>query len=493
MIPGTESVRAPEPFFSPDGRWVGFYANSRLQKVSVLGGAAITICEADLPVGASWGDNDQIVFGQGPGGVHRVNSAGGTPEVVVKVDAAQGEFALSPEVLPDGRTLLFTLRRGGSEQVQVVALSLDSGAQRTVVDGGRDSRYVPPGYLIYGRGDTLMAAAFDAERFEIEGAPVPAVTGIDTSVSSGLLPYDVSKEGTLVYRPIERTISSASWALRSGLIEELPMEPRNYRLPRISPDGNRVAAIVDRDIWIYDLSRELWSRLTSTADVSRLAWFPDGQSLIFSSARNGVDNLYRQAVHASGPATRLTVGTVDQHIDSVSPDGRTALFHEHRGGASDLWLLTIGEGLRSRPLVATEFHDRTGIFSPNGQWIAYTSNERGQSDIYIRAIDDSGGTMLAASGQGPVWSPDGRELFYVADGKLMAIDVRMESSVQFGEPRSVLATGYSLLIGPMPNYDIDPNGERFFVLSASGEQDRINVVVNWRTELAALVSGELRQ
>ena len=493
VIPGTEHVRAPEPFFSPDGTWVGFYAGGRLQKISVRGGEPITICETDAPIGVSWGQDDVIVYGQGSKGIHRVSGVGGEPEVLVEVEEENGEFALGPQMLPDGKTILFTLRRSGDiDEAQIVAQSLESGRRTILVSGGRDARYVPPGYLVYGRGNTLMAAAFDPGRLEVEGAPVPAVSGVQTR-TSGLMRYSVSSDGTLIYGPRQLGTVTAMWVDRSGAIAPLSMRARRYVRPRISGDGRQIVSIIDDDLWIYEIERELWSRLTSTGDVSRVAWAPDGKSVVFSSSRNGVDNLYRQSVDAAGAAEQLTRGTVNEHVDSVSPDGRTIVFHDHAPrGVTDLWLLSLDGSGEPQPLLRTEFNDRTAQFSPSGDWIAYTSDERGGTDIYLRRVDGTAEKVLVSPGNAPVWSPDGRELFFVNEGDLRVVDVSAEGSVRVGLSRLVFdVTEYYISSGPIPNYDITPDGKKFFVLRGDGSYrgDVIEVVVNWRQEMNQLLAA----
>ena len=495
VIPGTEKIRAPEPFFSPDGSWVGFYTSGRLQKVSVRGGEPITICETDSPMGVSWGVDDVIVFGQGSKGIHRVSSAGGDPEVIIEVDEEKGEFAIAPQMLPDGDTVVFTLRSGGDwNEAKIVAQSLESGIRKVLVSGGRDARYVPPGHLVYGRGSTLMAVAFDPDRLEVTGAPASSVVGVQTFEGNVLMRYSVSNDGTLIYAPEQVGNLTAVWVDRTGAMELLSMAARPYALPRISPAGRWIVAIIDADLWVYEIERGLWSRLTSTGDVSRVAWTPDGKSVVFSSSRNGVDNLYRQSVDAAGVAEQLTHGTVAEHVDSVSADGRSIVFHDHAArGVTDLWLLSLDGSGEPQPLLRTEFNDRTATFSPSGDWIAYTSDERARTDIYIRRVDGTGEKVLVSPGNAPVWSPDGRELFFVNEGGLRVVDVGTEGAVRVGPPRLVFdASQYYVASGPMPNYDITPDGKRFFVLRGDGSYRGavIEVVVNWRQELKQLLAAE---
>ena len=205
-------------------------------------------------------------------------------------------------------------------------------------------------------------------------------------------------------------------------------------------------------------------------------------------------HLYRQSVDAAGAAEQLTRGTVNEHVDSVSPDGHTVVFHDHAArGVTDLWLLSLDGSGEPQPLLRTEFNDRTAKFSPSGEWIAYTSDERGGTDIYLRRADGTAEKVLVSPGIAPVWSPDRQELFFVNDGGLRVVDVSTEGSVRVGPSRLVFnVSQYYIASGPMPNYDITPDGKKFFVLGGDGSYrgDVIEVVVNWRQELKQFLAAE---
>ena len=247
QLPAVAITEGVSPFFSSDGQWLGFWQEGQLKKVSVNGGAPIVLCASAIPFGASWASDDTILYGQGPGGIWRVSAAGGTPENLVKVNA--GERAHGPQLLPGGRAVLFTLGQGGEgwDDAQIVVQSLDGGARRVVVAGGTDARYLPTGHLVYALRGSLLALPFDVGRLEVTGGPVPLVDDVAQSVGgvTGAAQFAVSGDGTLVYVPASSLSVAATarfvWVDRMGHEEPVSAPPRLYLVPRLSPDGGRVA------------------------------------------------------------------------------------------------------------------------------------------------------------------------------------------------------------------------------------------------------------
>ena len=334
-LSGTEGSAPTIPFFSPDGQWIGFYStrDSQLKKIAVTGGAAVTLCDASNPLGARWGADDTIVFGQGAAGIFQVPGAGGTPELLIAVNAEQAERAHGPQVLPGGAAVLFTLAGEGGFQAwndaQIVVESLDSGERRVVIDGATDARYLPTGHLVYALAGTLLAVPFDVDRLEVTGGPVPLVEGVRHATLTGAANFDVSRDGSLTYLPgvagagVEHALA---WVDREGREEPLAAEPRTYIYPRISPDGSRVALDVrdqERDIWIWDFARETLTRLTFGPGPDYYpVWTPDGEHVAFSSGREGTLNLFLRAADGTGAVNRLTESPNVQYPYAFSSDGQ---------------------------------------------------------------------------------------------------------------------------------------------------------------------------
>ena len=310
-VRGTEGG-AQQPFFSPDGEWVGFftgYAGGQLKKVSVSGGAASNLCEAKLLFGAQWRADDTIIFGLGGAGILRVSAEGGTPEVLVPLDATTGEAAHGPQVLPGDKAVLFTLGSVGNwDNAKIAVHSLESGQTRILIERGRGARYVGTGHLLYALDETLWAAPFDVDNLEVTGSPVPMVNGVLTTGFAGGAHFSVSDAGSLVYLSSDLGERTLVWVDRQGNEEVLAAEPQAYGNPDLSPDGKHLALGISNDIWTYDLARSTFTRLSSgygSAVAPR--WSPDGRRIVFSSGREGIGiNLFWTASDGTGEVERLT-------------------------------------------------------------------------------------------------------------------------------------------------------------------------------------------
>ena len=504
-IRGTEGG-ARSPFFSPDGEWVGFDAGGgQLKKVAVSGGAPVTLCDAQTPLGARWGADDSIVFGQRGIGIMQVSAEGGTPEILIPLKGT-AEVGHGPQVLPGERAVLFTLGDGTNwDDAQIVVHSLETDERKVLIESGRDARYVPTGHLVYVFDGTLLAVPFDLDKLEVTGGPIPMAEDIRIArdrANSGAAQFSVSDTGALVYvtggDPGERTLV---WVDRDGREETLAAEPRDYRYPRISPDGGRVALDVrdqENDIWIWDFARETLTRHTFAPGGDMYpVWTPDGRRIAFSSGRNGVPNLYWKAADGTGVVERLTEREHAQYSYAFTPDGRQLLFSEPRKSGRDR-SLNQGSDLRvlslegsPEPLLETEFSELNGEISPDGRWLAYQSNASGQDEIYVRPFPNiEEGQWLISNGGGtrPLWARDGQELFYLAPGaRLMAVGVQTEPSFAPGNAEEVFEGYWAGALGR--TYDISPDGERFLMIkeSAGGDSPEFILVQNWFEELKRLV------
>jgi serine/threonine-protein kinase len=528
-IRGTEGAltslvaSARNPFFSPDGRWIGFWQNGEMKKVSVEGGAPIALCPADNPWGASWSADGTILFGQGPKGIMRVPAAGGTPELVVEVDP--GEMAHGPQLLPGGRAILFTLRPSGAEtwdESRIVVQSLTTGERKEVIKGGSDARYLSTGHLLYTRGGTILAVGFDVDALEVIGGPVSMidVVSVAGAIATGAAHFSVSARGTLVYiEPLGSGVTARRtlvWVDRNGRETAIKAPARAFRYPRLSADGLRLAldsSDEQRDIWIWNFAGETLTRLThDPATETYPIWTPDGQRVIFNSTSAGSagilrGNLYWQAADGTGAAERLVASENNQAPAAVSPDGTTLLFSEDTtNGNSDLMWLPLQGDRRAQPLVQTPFIERNGAISPDGRWLAYESNESGAFEVYVRPfpnVNEGRWQLSAGGGSAPAWARSGRELFFMTpDGqRLMSIpvlDASPGAAFRSGTPARLFdSREYA---GPTSQanafgrwYDVAADGRRFLMLKdVSGPEgtpppQSITVVQNWDQELKRLV------
>jgi serine/threonine-protein kinase len=496
-IPGTEG--AINPIFSPDGQWLGFFAGGKLKKVSVGGGAALTLGDAGVPVGASWGNQKVLVFAPSNNGVlQQVSDAGGARQGLTRFE--KGEISHRwPELLPSTKAVLFS---GGTNpnnwiNSQVSAQSLGTGERRNLIQGATQPRYALSGHLVYAQGGNLMAVPFDPQRLAVTGAAAPVVEGVLQSTSSGGAQYSLSATGSLVYVPggVQSLAQSRLvWVNRNGVEQPSAAPVHAYRFPRLSPDGRRLAVEIDEpdssDVWLYDLSRETLTRLTFGGSVNQNAnWTPDGRRIAFRSNKEGASNLFWQLADGSGGLERLTTSDNFQSANSLSPDGQLLAFIEVNPTTGyDVWVLRMGDR-KAQPFLRMPFLESAPRFSPDGRWLAYISDESGRREVYMQPYPGPGGKWQISTegGTEPVWNPNGRELFYHIGDKMMAVDIATQPGFAAGKPRMLFEGPYEPTPVTFPNYDVSPDGQRFLMLKPSEQEQtaptQINVVLNWFEEL----------
>ncbi len=494
-IPGTEG--ASEPFFSPDGQWLGFFAGGKLKKVLVSGGPALTLGDGFQPRGASLGSQGTIAFAPSwASTIQQVSDAGGTPQALTHF--AKGENSHRwPEFLPGGRAVLFSAALTSSTWVnpQVAVHSIANGERRNLVQLGTSPHYALSGHLLYAHAGTLMAAPFDPQRLELTGAAVPVVEGVMQSAITGAAQYGLSATGLLVYVPgsIQADQRRLVWVTRSGADQPIAAPARSYRIPRLSPDGRRVVVAIDDEgaqTWLYDLSREALTRLTLGGTVNQgPVWAPDGKRVAFQSNREGTINLFSQLADGSGGLERLTNSDFSPAGNSWSSDGQLLAYVDVNPTTGwDIWVLRLSDH-KAQPFLQTAFNESAPRFSPDGHWLAYISDESGHFEVYVQPYPGPGSKWQISTdgGMEPMWNPNGRELFYRSGRKMMAVEIATQSGFAAGKPRVLFEGDYLPTPLHFPNYDVSADGQRFLMLKP-GEQEaaaptQINVVLNWFEEL----------
>ena len=496
-VPLEGTFGASVPFWSPDGKFIAFFADGKLKKLPVAGGPVEEICEALYGWVGTWSREGTILFAQIPPGVPgimRVSEGGGKATAILAPKAA---VAMWPQFLPDGRRFLYLGMRledptGRFVTREVLVSSLDSPAESRVV-GRLDSRfeYAPSGHLLYARGGNLFAQPFDEKRAVFTGEPVPIAEGINHFFGPGNASFSVSQAGVLAYETAP-TPSRLVWYDRKGVASGELGQPAVVEGLRISPDGRRVAADIlnnrtgTSDVWVFDLVSAVSTRLHSDAlDEVLPVWSPDGGKLLYRSDLKGPPDI-GEIVVGQPDSERLILELPGvQQPEDISADGRLLVFLNDVGMIADIWLLPLAGERKPIPWLRSVFNERNPRFSPDAQWIAYDSDESGDTEIYVARTEGGGAKrrLSPAGGRQPRWRRDGRELFYVApDSTVIAIPVTPGPTLETGPPVALFRVETDVV-----NYDISPDGSRFLVSTRRERfpQSPLRVLVNWDAALKA--------
>ncbi len=504
-LPGTEGGRFP--FWSPDSRSVGFFADSKLKKIEISGGAAQTLADASIePRGATWGRNGNILFSPGTlTPIFRVSAAGGSVSQVTQQDQSREETSHRwPYLLPDDRHFIYFARGSNKENQALFVGALDSKDRKLLLNVESNVAYMQTdapsrgaGLLLFVRGRTLVAQPFDADRLELSGEPRAIAEDIMHYGEIGptaLGIFSISTNGVLCYQTGNRELSQLTWFDRSGKQLGQAGSPGLYNEPALSPDGQRLALNSDTrelgDIWILELARGTFTRFTFDPNTDRRAvWSPDGSRVVFTSNRSGRDHLYQRLATGSG-GDELLLPDAGVTADDWSPDGQFLLYEANRPGSYvDLWILPMTGDRKTFPFLQTPFDETHGQFSPDGRWITYVSNESGQPEVYVQTFPPSGGKWQVSIGGGdqPQWRRDGKEIFYLGpDRKVMVVSVTAGASFQSGTPAALFQTRVvpSNLTGARNNYAVARDGQRFLVNNiVENNASPITVVLNWTAGL----------
>jgi serine/threonine-protein kinase len=475
-----------EPFFSPDGQWLAYPDAPLLKKISTRGGAPISIGEVGSAATGAWAQ-EEIIFAS-VSGLFRLPKEG-APAERIPVDISPAEQITHPELLPGGRTVLYTVVStrsivtpgANAADSRIEAVDMQTGARKVLIHGGSMARYAASGHLLYLSRRILHAVGFDAQSLELVGDPAAVV-------NEPMVEFAVAADGTLAYTPeITGEPRTLVWVDRNGREEPLGAPPRWYMYPRISPDGTRIALDVmapARDIWMWDLRRKALERFTvDDAGNPIAAWSPEGRRIAFGSDRFGPTNLFLQPADGSGAPERLLTSDRIQMPIAFAPDGRLLFSEEVPGQGRDIHVLSLDGSRRVDVLVATPANELHGEVSPNGKWLAYDSNESGQFEVYVRPypnVSDARWKISLQGGRQPLWSRDGRELFYRDySGAVVRMAVIDTPTFTPGATTRVLEGSGYLGSGPLGSartFDIAPDGRRFLMIK-EGAPERVSSIV----------------
>jgi serine/threonine-protein kinase len=505
----TDAVDARQLFFSPDGKWIGFFTDTELKKVATTGGASFTLAKASTSRGGSWGADDTIYFAPSVDGeIFRIPASGGEPEAVT----ARGDNIRShrwPQLLPDGRHLLFTSQPIGStfDDATIELIDLETGEVSVLHRGGSTGRLLPTGHLVFVREGTLFAAPLDLVSKSLTAQPGPVATGLYFDPSSGAMHLTASIDGTVFYVTGQSAVYEVTPYLvgLDGSEDVVTPEARNYRSPRFSPDGSRIAFDFDseggeRDVWIYDLTRKVFSRMTFHEENDRFpVWFPNGDRVAFMSPREDKRSVWVRAADGSGADEMLLSGADKGGYvpSSFSPDGRY-LALDIWSDTEDAWDLGVldAESGEMSVYLDTEFQERRPSFSPDGRRIVYQSDESGRFEIYVRPFPDTGGRwqVSVSGGWYPRWSPEGDGILFRSETGIERAQVESEGeALQISRPEVLIEGDQDQIAWHpfFPMFDISPDGQSIVLFrEVEGEEGapaQIQAVFNWYDELNELV------
>jgi serine/threonine protein kinase len=495
-LAGTDG--ASNPFWSPDSRFLGFFADRKLKKIEASGGPPQTLADASLGRGGSWNREGVILFVPNSREVvHRVSASGGEASPVTKLDAGASELSHRwPVFLPDGRQFLYLAQTslGAGEKNGIYRASLDGGERKLLFNANTNVAYSPSGHLLFHRERTLLARPFDPRSLRFTGEAFPLAEDVQYFATFAQAVFSVSDQGLLAYQTgVSGGRTQLTWLDRAGRPAGTVGAPGHLATPRISNDGRRVAVrILDPqavgDIWVYDLERNTRTRFTfDPSDDFGPLWSHDDSRVVFSAARKSPGDIYQRDSAGTAKEEPLLSSNALKLALDWSPDGRVLLFQVNdprKNTQMDLWTYSAADG-KATPVLQSAFNEILGRFSPDGRWIAYVSNELGRDEVYVVPFPGPGGKwqISTTGGRAPAWTRGGREIVYEAPGEeIMAVEVSTAPTFRAGIPRALFKT--RLRPPPGRQFDVTPDGERFLVNLRPAEEvsDPVTLVQNWAAE-----------
>lgn len=505
---------AGAPFFSPDGRWIGFIGSAAgkpvLRKILLDGGPPGDICGRPC-IGATWTANDTIYFvSEVPGALQRVAAAGGEPKEVAKIDLAKGQrLHRYPCAVPGGRGILLTVGTVDTDtfdDARIAVFNAETGEIKTLVEGGTHPRYSPSGHLLYARDGKILAVRLDPHQLEVSGQPFTVLEGVLMSRNSGVANYDVSASGDLAYFPgaVDKGERTLVWVDRNGNPEPLKLSQRPYLHPRISPDMRQLAIEIEgpnHNFYVYDFVRDVLSQMTNDGVSHWPLWSSDGTQLVYRSGPMGAFKMWQISADRSRPASQLPGTGVSQSAESWSPDGHALAYTATTPEAgSHIMVESLDGGHESHPFADIKGSAGSAKFSPDGRWLAYCSNETKRPQVYVEAFPGPGPKIQVSNdgGTDPVWKRTGGELYFRNGDKMMAVVVSTTPTFTAQHPRTLwegrYSHGMSTSCGPpgatSSNYDVTADGQRFLMIKDEAPDTAVSkqivVVLGWADEVNRL-------
>jgi serine/threonine protein kinase/dipeptidyl aminopeptidase/acylaminoacyl peptidase len=506
-VPLTGSEGGNCPFFSPDGRWIGFFGGGKMKKMSVDGGPVFSIADAGNPRGGAWGAGGSIVFSPDAAtGLMKVGDGGGPVTRLTVPDTSRNERTHRwPHFLPDGKTAVFTIGTRDNvdyyEDAGIDAVDIETGKRTGLIKGGSTATYSTTGHLVYTHSGTVYAVGFDPDRLAVLRNSRPIVQGVEGDATTGAMHLGLAGNGTLVFVPgqMEGGAYYLSLIDHHGKSVNLPAPPQSYAGPRVSPDGKHIAVVLatgkDYDIWIYEIVRNTLTRITFGGSNRTPVWSPDSKRIAYWSGDKG--SVFSSSADGLGRPELLFAGPIHRYfVDAWSRDGRFLVLDCQTGGGNytDIVLLPLVGDRTIRPFIDDQFDTRLADLSPDGKWIAYVSNESGIYQVYVQPFPGHGGKwqVSAEGGTEPRWSPDGHRLYYRNRGQLLAVSIGSAPSFTVSRPQVLLDRFHPYITDTGITYDATTD-DQHFVTTLPVSQDtlqRVAIVLNWGEELKAMTKTE---
>jgi len=491
------TTNATSPFFSPDGRWIGFEADGKLKKIPADGGTVETLCDVNGFRGGSWGPDNMIYFAPSlSSGLMRIPATGGKPSQVSTLDSTKGERTHRwPQVLPGGKWILYTVGDEANPNSYADAIltiqSIETGERHELNVRGEMAHYVEPGFIVVGRKASLLAAPFSLDDFAATTSLTTLVEGVDGDPGSGVLNFSVSANGNLVYLAgnLNRD-RQLVWVTREGKVTPLPLQPQPLRGPHLSPDNTRLAYgagdMDAEDVWIFDFKKEAASRLTFGKKAGSPLWSLDGRFLYY--AASAPPTIIIQPADGSSPGKEILKSGVPVFPAAIMDKGRKMVVSML--AAQDIMITDLENNAKQVALIKGDPYAYGGSVSPDGRFITYGVNEAGGLNVYVRSLPDLKGKWQISTNGGinPVWSPRGDEIFYVSTvGKMMTVSVKTTPVFSYGPPKELFDVSQMLFPNtPITNFDVTKDGQRFVMVQntrTGGRTTSFNYVQNWKKEL----------
>jgi serine/threonine-protein kinase len=489
LIPLDGTFGAYRPFFSPDGKWVGFISANKLKKVSLESNSVFTICEVSYPYGANWLPNDEILLTDNQGAIlKRVSSTGGIPTVITKVSENNtlNGWLSNPSVLPDGKHILCNVGNEGT----IVVLEVITGAAKVITGiKGYSPKYIPTGHITCVYENTLVACSFDLKNKNTEGKVYPVINSIRTEVQRPSGQFSIANDGKIAFVPgSSAALSNFIWISRSGEeLETLSLPTDNYRTFSLSNDGTKVAIPLPPNIWVHDMLNNTKVRITNLAIGTAHSWGPN-QTLAFPLENNGKFSLFHKSVIGTGQISEFANTNGISRAVSWSKNGESIGFIDN----DDLYLYSIKEG--KKELLLQTPHNETQIdLSPDAKYFTYISDETGQLEVYVQSIPPSGQRWSISNGIGidPIWSKKGDEILYRNTYQWYSVSVNTENGFEAGKPELLFEGSYVDVGGK--SFALSPDGQRILLLKSDKNEnvtDNLVIVDNWFEELKRITSDQ---